>query len=78
MIQNAKTTGFAANLRSIRARLGLTCAEVSKRTGVDASLIGRMERGTKEPRNYHLTALAYGLGVTVEELTTPSAALAAA
>lgn len=68
---------FAANLRRLMARLGLTLSDVVDRTGLDERTIKRILRGgdhRPHPRTLH--RLAVGLGVSADELFQNASLLA--
>jgi transcriptional regulator with XRE-family HTH domain len=60
---------LATQLRCLRYGLRhWTRAELARRSGVSAELIGRIERGQANPRLDVLARLAHALGVTVAVL----------
>jgi len=59
---------FGRRLRELREREGLTQDRLSKRSGLQASALGRLERGQHEPRLASVLSAARGLGVSPGEL----------
>jgi transcriptional regulator with XRE-family HTH domain len=55
-------------MRELRERAGLTQERLAKRSGMQASVIGRLERGKHEPRLSSVLSVARGLGVSPGEL----------
>jgi transcriptional regulator with XRE-family HTH domain len=58
---------FAARLRIIRERAGLLKSDVAKKTGLDPTFLGRVERGEREPSWETACKLADALGVKTED-----------
>lgn len=54
---------FGQRLRELRAECGISQDGLAHRTGIDATAIGRFERGAREPRLRSILRLAVGLGV---------------
>ena len=70
-LQKAKkdvTTELGQRLREKRRSLGCTQTELAKKTGLDQSLISKMEQGKHQPRFATLSKYAKGLRLTVTEL----------
>jgi transcriptional regulator with XRE-family HTH domain len=61
---------FAANLRTVRKRAGLSQLDLAYTCGVHPSVIARIETGNREPRLTTITRLARGLDVSAAELMT--------
>lgn len=59
---------IATNIRRLMAREGLTFDEVVAATGLDARTVRGLVRGTNTPHARTLNKLAYGLGVSIDEL----------
>ena len=59
---------FAANLKGLRQRAGLSQEELSLRAGVHRTQISLTEGGERMPRLETLVRLAGGLGVSANEL----------
>lgn len=59
---------FAATLRRLRARCGITQATLAKRAGVSPSFIMHMEAGRKPPNIEAMVKLARALNVPVRAL----------
>lgn len=57
------TVTFGQRLRELRAERGLSQEDLSRRTGIHAPSIGRLECGRREPRLKTILCLADGLGV---------------
>jgi transcriptional regulator with XRE-family HTH domain len=55
------TVAFGQRLRALRARCGISQDTLADRTGIHATAIGRLERGTREPRLKTILRLAEGL-----------------
>lgn len=55
-------------IREHRLKRGLTLAELSDRTNIDAAYISKMELGDRRETLVHLRAIARQLGVTVGDL----------
>lgn len=52
---------FARNVRTYRARRGLSQSQVSKRSGIHVTEVSRIERGLRDPRMSTLVRLARAL-----------------
>ena len=59
---------FGRRLRELREGQGLTQDRLAKLSGLQSSIIGRLERGQHEPRLSSMLSVARGLGVTPGEL----------
>lgn len=59
---------FATNLRRRAEQLGITHAEVARRTGLTERRYGNYVSGLREPDLQTLVRIASTLGVTVDEL----------
>lgn len=59
---------FGKHLRQLRHDRGLTQEQLTEKSGVDTTYIGRLERGEQAVSLTKAVALAKGLGVSVEEL----------
>jgi transcriptional regulator with XRE-family HTH domain len=57
-----ETIAFGQRLRALRAERGISQDELAERTGIHSTAIGRLERGTREPRLKTILRLAEGLG----------------
>jgi transcriptional regulator with XRE-family HTH domain len=55
------TVAFGQRLRALRAERGISQDVLAERTGIHATAIGRLERGTREPRLKTILRLADGL-----------------
>lgn len=63
-------TTMGTRLRSLRERAGLTQTELAQRSGVEQTVISRVESGrTKSPSVSTMRALADALGVSLARLT---------
>lgn len=63
---------FAANLRALRARLGLTLKELSDASGLDPAVISKLENLHRDPAlRRHLMPLATAFRTTEVELLSP-------
>lgn len=60
-------------LRELRARRGLTLAQVASRANLDISTLSRLESGKRRLALDHIPALAAGLGVSADDLLAPAA-----
>jgi transcriptional regulator with XRE-family HTH domain len=74
---NAKAlaSAFGRRVRELRERQGLTQDRLAKRSGMQASVMGRLERGKHEPRLSAVLSVARGLGVSPGELLDNLAAV---
>jgi XRE family transcriptional regulator, regulator of sulfur utilization len=63
----ALASAFGGRLRELRVREGLTQDRLAKRSGLQASVIGRLERGQHEPLLSTVLSLARGLAVSPGE-----------
>ena len=59
----SEAAAFGQRLRELRAECGMSQDKLARRTGIDATAIGRFERGAREPRLRSILRLAEGLGV---------------
>jgi len=58
-------------IRDKRESQGLTQVELAVKAGVDRNYIGMVERGERNPSFLSLQKIAFGLGITVNELIKP-------
>jgi len=58
----------ATALKRIRARMGMTVEDLSKRAGVSAGVISQLERGIGNPSLQTLSRLAAGLSVELSQI----------
>ncbi len=59
---------FGQQLREVRRARGMSQEDLARRVGLHATVIGRFERGAREPRLKSILRLARGLGVKPGEL----------
>jgi transcriptional regulator with XRE-family HTH domain len=62
---------FGVRLRELRAKAGLTQAELAAKSGLHRQMIARFELGTRGPSWESAVALAAALGVSVQEFVGP-------
>jgi transcriptional regulator with XRE-family HTH domain len=55
------TVAFGQRLRTLRTKQGVSQDTLAETTGIHATAIGRLERGTREPRLKTILRLADGL-----------------
>ncbi len=67
--QNAKII-FGLKVKQLRVRRDLSFKEFSEKAGVSVSYLNEIEKGKKYPKKEKIEALATGLDVTPEELTS--------
>jgi len=67
----------ANRLRALRMARGWTILELARRSGVDDSIIGRWERGKRQPLVASALAVARAMGVPLEEILPASVAVGA-
>src|SRR5215831_15851365 len=72
---DCQATDYAANLRRLMAREGLTLAELARRSGLNFRTLKSILQGGVRPQARTLHRLAASLGVPVEELFQDSALL---
>ena len=60
---------FGRRMRELRAEHGLSQDDLARATGIHATAIGRLERGSREPRLGTILRLARGLDVQPGALT---------
>lgn len=60
--------GINRRIRAFRKLKGLTQLELASKMGVSVSVIGSLERGTKEPDIQLLEKIGQALGVEIDEL----------
>jgi transcriptional regulator with XRE-family HTH domain len=65
---HAASVAFGQRLRELRAEHGVSQDDLSRRTDVHSTAIGRLERGSREPRLSTILRLARGLDVEPGEL----------
>jgi transcriptional regulator with XRE-family HTH domain len=65
---DATLVDLGPRLRALRARRGLTLAELSEATGISTSTLSRLESGLRRPSLEQLLPLARVHGVTLDEL----------
>ena len=63
MTTYSEQAAFGQRLRELRAERGVSQDQLARRTGIDATAVGRFERGAREPRLRSILRLADGLGV---------------
>ena len=68
--QNAKII-LGLKVKQLRLEKNLSFADLSKQIGMSISYLNEIEKGKKYPKKDKLRALAKGLGVAFEELTSP-------
>ena len=59
---------WAVNVRVMRAKLGLSQAELAKKSGVSKPAVSNIERGRNAPSLQVMTKLADVLGCSLDEL----------
>ncbi len=62
---------FAENLKRLRVERFLSQRELSRRAGLHAITLGRLEAGVTAPSSRSVRTLAGALGVEPRDLTTP-------
>jgi transcriptional regulator with XRE-family HTH domain len=65
---NAASIAFGRRLRELRAQHGLSQDDLAHKTDVHPTAIGRLERGSREPRLTTILRIARGLDVRPGEL----------
>ncbi len=65
---NAASIAFGQRLRQLRAQHGLSQDDLAHKTDVHPTAIGRLERGSREPRLTTILRIARGLDVRPGEL----------
>ena len=68
MSTTTATDTLAHRLRSRLLLLGISQAELARRSGLSEMFVSRVLRGTHEPSARRLYSLAQTLGTTVDEL----------
>ena len=66
---------IAANLQRLREELGLTQEQVAEKAGITRVAYRNVETGSATPRADTLHSLAKGLGISLDELVSPSVGL---
>ncbi|MFZ2114237.1 MAG: helix-turn-helix transcriptional regulator [Solirubrobacteraceae bacterium] len=66
--RNAASIAFGRRLRELRAQHGLSQDDLAHKTDVHPTAIGRLERGSREPRLTTILRIARGLDVRPGEL----------
>jgi transcriptional regulator with XRE-family HTH domain len=69
----AASEAFGARLKEIRVQQGLSQDDVAREADVHPTAIGRLERGSREPRLTTILRIAHGLGVQPGDLVNPLA-----
>jgi transcriptional regulator with XRE-family HTH domain len=67
------SSGFAAGLRALRQKAGLTQAQLAERAGMHLHGISKLEQGDREPSLATAAKLAAALGLTVDDLLQAAA-----
>jgi transcriptional regulator with XRE-family HTH domain len=65
---HAASVAFGRRLRALRVEHGLSQDDVARETNVHPTAIGRLERGSREPRLTTILRIARGLDVQPGEL----------
>jgi transcriptional regulator with XRE-family HTH domain len=65
---NAASIAFGRRLRELRVQHGLSQDDLAHKTDVHSTAIGRLERGSREPRLTTILRIARGLDVRPGEL----------
>lgn len=65
---SASSAAFGQRLRELRAKQGVSQDDLARETDVHPTAIGRLERGSREPRLTTILRLARGLDVRPGEL----------
>jgi transcriptional regulator with XRE-family HTH domain len=65
---HAVGAAFGRRFRELRVERGISQDDLARETGLHATVIGRYERGVREPRVAMILRLAKGLGVKPGEL----------
>jgi transcriptional regulator with XRE-family HTH domain len=65
---NAASIAFGQRLRELRAQHGLSQDDLAHKTDVHPTAIGRLERGSREPRLTTILRIARGLDMRPGEL----------
>jgi transcriptional regulator with XRE-family HTH domain len=68
MNEQAELIRLGATFRQVREREGISVADLTARTGINARRISNLEAGRLDPTYDVLIALADGMGVRVSEL----------
>lgn len=58
-------------IRSKREMKGLTQVELAEKANVDRNYIGMLERGERNPSYLSLQKIAFGLGISINQLIEP-------
>jgi ribosome-binding protein aMBF1 (putative translation factor) len=66
MATDPETAAALARLRVARERLGLSLDDLSKRTGIDGTMLARLESGKMNPTLVMLNHVARALGLRLE------------
>lgn len=61
---------FAARLRALRARAGLTVADLARQTGLSRAALYNLENGDSKPTWDAVQRIADALGATTDEFRT--------
>lgn len=64
----ASSAAFGRRVRQLRNERGLSQDALARATDVHTTMIGRLERGVREPRLSTILRVAYGLDVEPGEL----------
>ncbi len=59
---------FGQQIMSVRTRLGVSIAELSLRSGIDAAHITRLEKGRSNPTLLTLARICVSLNIEMDEL----------
>ncbi len=62
---------FGQRVKAMREARGLTQKELAERASVSQPMVAQVERGSKSPSLAFADALAYALGVTIQDLICP-------
>src|SRR5579883_964244 len=72
MPKRTESTGFAARLKELRERAGLSQDELADRADLYKFSVAKLEQGVREPTWATVLNLAHALGVSVEAFVTES------
>jgi len=66
---NTELLALGQNIRRLRRSLNMSQEKFAEKCGIHRTYVSDVERGSRNPSFLTLLSIAYGLGVTISEMT---------